>query len=60
MISIDSIKISLLITLSIAFVHLSIHFFLIELKKCWEADLMEFLQSLEDEGTRIEASNKKY
>ncbi|MCU5279691.1 MULTISPECIES: hypothetical protein [Bacillus cereus group] len=60
MISIDSIKISLLITLSIAFVHISIHFFLMELKKYWEADLMDFLQKLEEEGAKIEASNKRY
>ncbi|EEM25117.1 hypothetical protein bthur0002_57590 [Bacillus thuringiensis Bt407] len=49
-----------MITLSIAFVHLSIHFFLMELKKCWEADLMDFLHKLEEEGAKIEASNKQY
>lgn len=60
MINIETIKISLLITLSIAFIHLSIHFFLMELKICWEADLMDFLHKLEEEGSKIEDSNKRY
>ncbi|WP_144536999.1 hypothetical protein [Bacillus thuringiensis] len=60
MITIETIEISLFITLTIAFVHLSISLFLIELKKNWEADLMSFLKRLEEEGAQIEASKERY